>query len=47
MKELTNVECAILNVRCPTENCFATLGPEYTAIGEKLEEDIEYGGPID
>jgi len=47
LKELTNVECAILNVRCPTEGCFATLQPEYAAIAEKLEEDIESGGSMD
>ncbi|KAE9367099.1 hypothetical protein N431DRAFT_306260, partial [Stipitochalara longipes BDJ] len=47
LKELRNVECAILNVRCPTEDCFATLQPKYAAIAEKLEEEIEFGGPVD
>ncbi|KAN0091825.1 hypothetical protein V8E51_017672 [Hyaloscypha variabilis] len=47
LKELTNVECAILSVRCPTEGCFVTLQPRYAAIAERLEEDIESGGPMD
>jgi hypothetical protein len=47
LKELTNVECAILSVRCPTEGCFVTLQPKHAAIAEQLEEDIESGGPMD
>jgi hypothetical protein len=47
LRELTNVECAILNVRYPTEGSYATLRPKYAAIAEQLEDDIEAGGPMD
>lgn len=41
LRRLKNVDCALLNLRCPTDNSFATLLPKYAAMAELLEDDIE------